>query len=138
ARAFFEKRNRKGVTLSVAKQLMRQNNYFGAMMVEMGQADGLLNGIAQSYPETLKPAIQAIGAKPGSRLAGIYMMIFKKRVLCFADTPVNINPSAEELADIAVQTADLAKSFTVEEPRVAMLSFSNFGSNNHPFAAKVA
>jgi malate dehydrogenase (oxaloacetate-decarboxylating)(NADP+) len=134
AQRFFEKRMRKGATLAVAKQLMRQNNYFGAMMVEQGHADGLLNGISQSYPETLKPAIQVIGVKPGSRLAGIYMMIFKKRILWFADTTVNIQPNAEELADIAIQTAQLAKSFMVEEPRVAMLSFSNFGSNNHPLA----
>ncbi len=137
AQRFFEKRQRKGATLAMAQQLMKQNNYYGAMMVEMGHADGLLNGISQSYPDTLRPAIQVIGVKPGSRLAGIYMMIFKKRVLWFADTTVNIEPTAEELADIAIQTAELARSFMVEEPRVAMLSFSNFGSNSHPFATKV-
>ena len=107
------------------------------MMVEMGDADGLLSGISQSYPETLKPAIQVIGVKPGSRLAGIYMMVFRNRVLWFADTTVNIDPTAEELADIAIQTATVAKSFSPEEPRVAMLSFSNFGSNTHPSATKV-
>jgi malate dehydrogenase (oxaloacetate-decarboxylating)(NADP+) len=134
---FYEKRQRKGITLSLARAQMRQNNYFGAMMVEMGHADGLLSGVSQSYPETIKPAIQCIGAKPGSRLAGIYMMIFKKRVLWFADTTVNIDPTAEELADIAIQTAALAQSFMVQEPKVAMLSFSNFGSNTHPAAQKV-
>jgi malate dehydrogenase (oxaloacetate-decarboxylating)(NADP+) len=137
AKRFFEKRQRKGVTLGVALNTMKQNSYFGSMMVEMGHADGLLNGIAQSYPETIRPAIQVIGSKPGSRLAGIYMMIFKRRVLWFADTTVNIEPTAEELADIACQTTGFASSFMVEEPRVAMLSFSNFGSNNHPFAQKV-
>lgn len=137
AQKFFEKRCRKGVTVALAHNLMKQNNYYGAMMVEMGHADGLLNGISQSYPETLKPAMQVIGSKPGSRLAGIYMMIFKKRVLWFADTTVNIEPSASELADIAIQTAQLARSFIVEEPRVAMLSFSNFGGHPHPFAVKV-
>ena len=137
AQRFFENRQRKGATLAVARNLMRQNNYFGAMMVEMGHADGLLNGISQSYPETIRPAIQAIGVKPGSRLAGIYMMIFKRRVLWFADTTVNIEPTAEELADIAVQTAQFTRGFIVEEPRVAMLSFSNFGSNAHPSATKV-
>ncbi|MBI2711777.1 MAG: NADP-dependent malic enzyme [Bdellovibrio sp.] len=136
AKKFFVKRQRKGVTLAVARQLMKQNNYYGAMMVEQGHADGLLNGISQSYPETLRPAIQTIGAKPGSRLAGIYMMIFKKRVLFFADTTVNIEPTAEELADIAIQTAQLAQSFMNTEPRVAMLSFSNFGSNSHPLATR--
>ncbi len=137
ARIFAQKRERKGVTFAHARGLMKQPNYFGAMMVEQGHADGLLNGISQSYNETLRPAIQVIGAKAGSRLAGIYMMIFKKRVLWFADTTVNIEPSAEELADIAIQTAQLAKSFMIAEPRVAMLSFSNFGSNSHPFVQKV-
>jgi malate dehydrogenase (oxaloacetate-decarboxylating)(NADP+) len=137
AQRFFEMRKRKGATLAMAQQLMKQNNYYGAMMVEMGHADGLLNGISQSYPDTIKPAIQVIGAKAGSRLAGIYMMILKKRVLWFADTTVNIEPTAEELADIAIQTAEVARSFMVEEPRVAMLSFSNFGSNSHHFATKV-
>lgn len=137
AERFFEKRKRKGATLAMAQQLMKQNNYYGAMMVEMGHADALLNGISQSYPDTLRPAIQIIGAKSGSRLAGIYMIIFKNRVLWFADTTVNIEPNAEELADIAIQTAELAQSFMVQEPRVAMLSFSNFGSNSHPSATKV-
>jgi malate dehydrogenase (oxaloacetate-decarboxylating)(NADP+) len=137
AQKFFEKRQRKGITLALARQLMKQNNYYGAMMVEMGDADGLLSGVSQSYPETIKPAIQCIGAKPGSRLAGIYMMLFKKRVLWFADTTVNIDPTAAELADIAIQTAELAKSFMIQEPKVAMLSFSNFGSNTHPSALKV-
>jgi malate dehydrogenase (oxaloacetate-decarboxylating)(NADP+) len=137
AQMFFEKRKRKGATLALAQQLMQQNNYFGAMMVEMGHANGLLNGISQSYPDALRPAIEAIGVKPGSRLAGIYMMIFKKRVLWFADTTVNISPDAEELADIAIQTAAVARSFMIQEPRVAMLSFSNFGSSRHPHAMKV-
>jgi malate dehydrogenase (oxaloacetate-decarboxylating)(NADP+) len=137
AQKFFEKRARKGITFAVARTLMRQNNYYGAMMLEQGHADGMLNGISQSYPETLKPAIQVIGVKPGSRLAGIYMMITKRRVLWFADTTVNIDPTAEELADIAIQTAGFAKKFMVQEPRVAMLSFSNFGSSAHPFAEKV-
>jgi malate dehydrogenase (oxaloacetate-decarboxylating)(NADP+) len=137
AQRFFENRKRKGATIEMAQQLMKQNNYFGAMMVEMGHADGLLNGVSQSYPETLRPAIQVIGVKPGSRLAGIYMMIFKKRVLWFADTTVNILPNAEELADIAIQTAAVAKSYMDQEPKVAMLCFSNFGSNNHPLSQKV-
>jgi malate dehydrogenase (oxaloacetate-decarboxylating)(NADP+) len=137
ARKFFTKRARKGVTLDLARNLMKQNNYFGSMMVELGHADGLLGGISQSYPETLRPAIQVIGAKPGSRLAGIYMMILKRKVLWFADTTVNIDPSAEELADIAIQAADFSKEFTGEGARIAMLSFSNFGSSIHERATKV-
>ncbi len=137
AKRFSEKRSRKGVTPQMALTQMRQVNYFSTMMVEEGIADAVLNGVSQSYPQTLKPAIEAIGVKPGSRLAGIYMFIFKKRVLWFADTTVNIDPTSEELADIAIQTARLAKSFMVSEPKVALLSFSNFGSNNHPTALKV-
>lgn len=136
AQKFFQKRLRKGVTLELARNLMKQNNYFGSMMVELGHADGLLGGISQSYSDTLRPAIQAIGVKSGSRLAGIYMMIFKRRILWFADTTVNIDPTAEELADIAIQTADFTRTFMADEPRVALLSFSNFGSSNHPFALK--
>lgn len=138
AKHFVDRRHRKGVTRDLALSLMKQPNYFGAMMVELGHADGLLNGISQSYPETLRPAMQVIGAKEGSRLAGIYMMFLKKRVLFFADTTVNIDPSAEELADIAIQTAKMAEKFMQQQPRVALVSFSNFGSTNHPFAAKVA
>jgi malate dehydrogenase (oxaloacetate-decarboxylating)(NADP+) len=137
AQALFEKRARKGVTLELARNLMKQQNYFGAMMVEQGHADGLLSGISQSYPETLRPALQVIGAKKGSRLAGIYLMVFKNRVLWFADTTVNIDPTAEELADVAIQTAKMAQSFTGRDAKVAMLSFSNFGSNPHPSAQKV-
>jgi malate dehydrogenase (oxaloacetate-decarboxylating)(NADP+) len=137
ARRFYEKRERKGVTFELAMTLMKQPNYFGPMMLEMGHADAVVNGITQSYPETIRPAIQTVGAKPGSKLAGIYLLIFKKRVLWFADTTVNIEPTAEELADIAMQTAHFAKSFMVAEPKVAMLSFSNFGANDHPYALKV-
>ena len=137
AQKFFESRERKGMTFALARQLMKQFNYYGSMMVKHGDADGMLSGISQSYPETLRPILQIIGARPGARLTGIYMMIFKKRVLWFADTTVNIDPTAEELADIAQQTALLARGFMIEEPRVAMLSFSNFGSTDHPSARKV-
>lgn len=137
AEKFFQKRSRKGISKVKALERMKQVNTFGAMMVQEGDADGVLNGVTQSYPDTLKPAIESIGVKPGSRLAGIYMFIFKKRVLWLADTTVNINPTAEELADIAIQTARLAKSFMVTPPKVAMLSFSNFGQNTHPVALKV-
>jgi malate dehydrogenase (oxaloacetate-decarboxylating)(NADP+) len=137
AQFLFEARKRKGMTLPTARQLVKQNNYYGSIMVELGHAEGLLSGISQSYPDTIRPAIQVVGAKPGSRLAGIYMMILKGRVLFFADTTVNIEPTAEELADIAIQTADLTRSFMMGEPKVAMLSFSNFGSNSHPYALKM-
>ena len=132
SKVFFEKRKRKGVTLATAETLMKQNTYFASMMVEQGLADGMIGGIAQSYPDTLKPALQVIGTKPGKTLAGIYMISIKQRTYWFADTTINVQPTATELADIAIAAADLARSSTGSEPRVAMLSFSNFGSNDHP------
>lgn len=138
AAAWAEMRNRKGMTPRLARERLLDRNYFGSMMVHMNHASGLVSGVSQSYPETIRPALQIVGSVPGKKLAGIYMLIFKERVLFFADTTVNIEPSADDLADIAIMTADLARSFIDEEPRVAMLSFSNFGSADHPFAAKVA
>lgn len=137
AQRLLQIRERKGMTPSMAESLMKQPNYYASMMVEMGHADGLLGGMTQSYPETLRPALHVIGAKPGSRLAGVYLLMTKKRIYWFADTTVNIDPTPEELADITIQTAKLARSFMTQEPRVAMLSFSNFGSNGHEIAKKV-
>lgn len=132
AQQFFEKRQRKGITLSNAKMLMKQNTYFAAMMVETGMADGSIGGAAQSYPETLKPALQVIGTKKDTTLAGIYMIANKKKTYWFADTTINVEPNAEELANIAVATAKFVKTSTGADPKIAMLSFSNFGSNEHP------
>lgn len=138
AQKLFEKRQRKGMDLGRARSLMKHPNYYGSMMVETGQADALLSGVSQSYPETIRPAIEVIGVRPGERLSGVYLIMAQKKLYWFADTTVNIDPSADELARISVQTAEFAKEFTGEEPRVAMLSFSNFGSNNHPLAKKVS
>ncbi|HRK02042.1 MAG TPA: phosphate acyltransferase, partial [Oligoflexia bacterium] len=138
AASWSKMRERKGMTPRLARELLVRRNTFGCMMVHMGDADGLLNGISQSYPETIKPAIQIVGARAGSKLAGIYMLILKRRVLFFADTTVNIEPSPEDLADIAIMTADLSQHFVDEDPRVAMLSFSNFGSARHPLAERVS
>jgi malate dehydrogenase (oxaloacetate-decarboxylating)(NADP+) len=132
AQKFFEKRQRKGITLGNAEVLMKQNTYFAAMMVEEGLADGTIGGAAQSYPETLKPALQVIGAKKGSTLAGIYLLATNKKTYWFADTTINVEPNAEELANIAVATAQFVNETTGIDPKVAMLSFSNFGSNDHP------
>jgi malate dehydrogenase (oxaloacetate-decarboxylating)(NADP+) len=114
---------------------MKNENYFGSMMVHMGHADGLLSGVTQSYPDTIRPFLQTVGCRPGVTIAGVYMMLFKERILFFADTTVNIDPSASDLADIAIHCASAARFFDIE-PKVAMLSFSNFGSNNHPNAQK--
>jgi len=137
AKRLAENRKRKGVTPSDARELIRHNNYFGPMMVEMGDADAVLNGVAQSYPDCVRPAMHSIGVLKGSRLVGVYLVILKKRILWFADTTINIAPTASELCDIAIQTAQFASQFMAEVPKIAMLSFSNFGSNNHAYAEKV-
>ena len=134
----FALRQRKGVTKAEAKRLIKKNrNYFGAMMVEQGDADTLLSGISHHYPETIRPALEIIGKQDDlSRVHGLYMMVTKKEAVFFADTTVTIEPTAEELAETAILTAERAKYFEIE-PRVAMLSFSNFGSAEHPLTLKV-
>lgn len=136
---FYKLRCRKGITRQEARKLLRNNtNYFGAMMVRMCDADGLVGGVNQHYPDTIRPALQTLPLVKGtSVIAGVYMMVFQKSVLFFADTTVNIDPTAEQLAEIAICTADTVKQLDIE-PRVAMLSFSNFGSTRHPRADKVA
>ncbi len=134
----FARRQRKGVTLAEARRMLRNNrNYFGAMMVEQGDADTMLSGINAHYPETIRPALEIIGKKEGlSKVHGMYMMVTKKDVVFFADTTVAIEPTAEELAETAILTAEKARHFGIE-PRVAMLSFSNFGSAYHPLTLNV-
>jgi malate dehydrogenase (oxaloacetate-decarboxylating)(NADP+) len=137
AEELFEMRQRKGVTYEEAQELLRNPTVFGAMMVQRGDADALVAGVSQHYPETMRPALQVIGKDDAvSRVAGLHMMIVKDEVYFFADTTVNIQPSAEELADIAILSAEVAQRFHIE-PRIAMLSFSNFGSAQHPFVDKV-
>ena len=122
-----------GVTLSDAREQMLNPNYFGAMMVHMGDADGFVAGVSQNYPDTIRPALQIIKTRPDvHRVAAVFVIVTKKDVYFFADTHVNIDPTAEDLAEIAVLAAEVAREFDVE-PRVAMLSFSNFGSTNHPW-----
>jgi malate dehydrogenase (oxaloacetate-decarboxylating)(NADP+) len=117
--------------------IKNNRNYFGAMMVHMGDADALLSGIDHHYPETIRPALEVIGKQDGlSKVHGAYMMVSKKHISFFADTTVTIEPTAEELAETAILTAEIARGFDIE-PRVAMLSFSNFGSTNHPLVSKV-
>ena len=134
---FYRLRRRGGVTLSAAREQMLNPNYFGAMMVHMGDADGFVAGVSQNYPETIRPALQIIRTRPNvRRVAAVFVIITKKDVYFFADTHVNIDPSAEELAEIAVLAAEVAREFDIE-PRVAMLSFSNFGSHHHPDSEKM-
>jgi malate dehydrogenase (oxaloacetate-decarboxylating)(NADP+) len=134
---FYRLRRRGGVTLSGAREQMLNPNYFGAMMVHMGDADGFVAGVSQNYPDTIRPALQIIKTRTGvHRVAAVFVIVTKKDVYFFADTHVNISPTAEDLAEIAVLAAEVAREFDVE-PRVAMLSFSNFGSTSHPLAEKM-
>ncbi len=135
---FYEARARKGVTKNEARILMHQPNYFASMMVKEGDADALIGGLTYHYPQTIKPALQCVGVKKEFNIcAGLYIVIIKKKAYFFADTTVNIDPTAEQLADIAIMTADTVKQFDIN-PRLAMLSFSNFGSAKYPQSVKVA
>ncbi len=137
AEALFKLRERKGVTLTDARRMLKNKTVFGAMMVQQGDADALVCGISQHYPDTLRPALQIIQTREDcSRVVGLFMMVLKDHTYFFADTTVNIDPTAPELAEIAILTAEVARRFNVE-PRVAMLSFSNFGSVRHPLVDKV-
>ena len=134
---FYRERQRKGVTPYSAERRVKNHNVFGMMMIQSGEADGLISGLTQHYPDTLRPALQIIGKKEGVRkVAGLYMMIFKHRTVFIGDATVNIEPGAEDLAEIALLTAERVRQFDIE-PRIAMLSFSNFGGTKHPLAEKV-
>jgi malate dehydrogenase (oxaloacetate-decarboxylating)(NADP+) len=134
---FFKKRSRKGATLKDTQNLVKKPNYFGSMMVELGEADALISGLTTSYPTTIRPALQCVGMKEGLKVvSGLYIVFAKQDVYFFADTTVNVNPTAEQLAQIAISTADAAREFDVV-PRIAMLSFSNFGSAPYPETLKV-
>jgi len=134
---FYRLRQRRGVTPTEAREQLQNPNYFGAMMVHMGDADGFLAGVTQHYPETIRPALEILKTRPGvHRVSGVYVIVTRQQVYFFTDTTVNIDPTAEDLAEIALLAAEVARTFDFE-PRVAMLSFSNFGSSAHPLAQKV-
>ncbi len=137
AQALYEKRARKGVTKEDAYQLIREHNYYGPMMVLQGDADAFLSGLHYNYPDVLRPALQVIGTQPHvSVVSGVYMMIVRDRIYFFADATVNPDPTAEELAEIAISAAEVAKDFHID-PVIAMISFSNFGSSRLPQTEKV-
>ena len=125
----YQKRQRKGITLYEAKKLLRDRNYFGACMVQFGEADALISGLTKNYIQTIRPALQIIGTEPGvDKVAGMYMMLTEKGPVFFGDTTVNVNPTLNELVDLTVLIDRSIKKFNIQ-PRIAMLSYSNFGSN---------
>ena len=137
-RELYRLRQRRGVTLGAADELMNDPNIFGSMMVRMGDADAIVSGVTQNYPDTIRPALQVIGVREGiHKVSGLYIIITRKGDLYFlADATVNIEPTAEDLAEIALCAAQEARRFDIE-PRVAMLSFSSFGSTKHPLCEKM-
>jgi len=137
AQRLYELRQRQGITLADARRILNSRNYFAMMMVDAGDADGVISGLHAYYPSTIRPALQVLTTKPGVKhVSGAYLLMFKNRMLILADTTVNIDPDAETLAEIAQQTAETAKRFNLE-PRIAMISFSNFGSTKHAETEKV-
>jgi malate dehydrogenase (oxaloacetate-decarboxylating)(NADP+) len=134
----WRKRQRRGLTQYDARKLMRDRNYFGAMMVENGLADAMISGLTRKYGQPIRPALEVISTLPGvRRVAGLYIMVTKRGPYFFADTTMNTDPTAEELADIAVLTANTVKQYNIS-PRIAMLSYSNFGSAGGEVPEKVS
>ena len=137
-KAFFEKRKRKGFTEFEALQIMRERNYFGSMMVDQGDADAMITGATRSYRSSIKPVLQTIGLQKDVNLvAGMYILITKKGPLFLADTTVNLNPTAEQIAEITVNVAKTIRKLKMT-PRIALLSYSNFGSSPGDDSEKMA
>ncbi len=138
ANQFADLRRRQGITPPDARRILNSRNYYAMMMMLNGDADGVIAGLRAYYPATIRPALQILKTRPGVKhVSGAYLLMFKTRMLVLADTTVNIDPTAEQLAEIAALTAETAKRFNLE-PRIAMVSFSNFGSTKDPNAEKVA
>ncbi|MFI5131332.1 MAG: NADP-dependent malic enzyme [Chitinophagales bacterium] len=138
AEIFFKKRQRRGFNAYEARKIMRDRNYFGCMMVECGDADAMISGLTKNYPDTIRPALHTIGTEEGvNKIAGMYLMLTNRGPLFLADTTVNFNPTVNELADITLMVAKEVRHFNIV-PRIAMLSYSNFGSSNSPEARLVA
>ena len=138
AQHMWSKRQRKGMSMDEARRRLFNSNYFGSCMVGRGDADALVSGVNLHYPETIRPALEVIGAHPKAGLvSGMYMLVFEKQLVFCADTTVTIDPTAEQLSQIAFSASRIARTMGVE-PRIAMLSFSNFGSVRHPDTEKMA
>ncbi|MFW7381820.1 MAG: NADP-dependent malic enzyme [Oligoflexus sp.] len=137
AEQFFTLRQRKGVSRSLADEMMRNLNYFGAMLLKNGYVDGMLNGLVEPYPSSVRPLLQVFGTRENKTLAGVQMIVCEQKLYFFADCTINVDPTPEQLADIAMQTAAYAKLMLDEPVRLALLSFSNFGSNRHQQTEKI-
>ena len=139
AQYMWARRQRKGMSLEEARRRLYNSNYFGMCMVGRGDCDALLSGVNMHYPETVRPALEVIGSHPKAGLvSGMYMLVFEKQVIFCADTTVNIDPTAEQLAQIGYAASRISRTMMGVEPRIAFLSFSNFGSVRHPEAEKMA
>jgi malate dehydrogenase (oxaloacetate-decarboxylating)(NADP+) len=133
----YELRQRKGLTEDAARALITKSDYYAAIMVDRGDADGMVTGLRLNYPETVRPPLEIFGLSPGAKVAvGMYMIVMQNSVMFIGDTVFNIFPDADTLADITVQMADAVQGFGVT-PRVAMISYSNFGSVRHPDVARI-
>ncbi len=136
--AFYQLRHRKGVTMEKANSMLRSRNYFGPMMVKQGHADAMVSGVAHDYPDVMRPALQIFGTRSeASIVCGLYLLIVNDDVYLFSDATVNIDPDSETLSEIAILANDFARTLEIS-PRIAMLSFSNFGSTPHAVTEKVA
>ncbi len=136
AQAFYALRQRHGISWAEALYRIRQRNTFAAMMLREGEVDGLVTGMTRTYPEAIRPALEIVRTQPGRRASGTYIVAFKESLKLFADCTVNADPTPEELADIAISTAELARAFELT-PRIGMLSYSNFGTDRGGSPAKV-
>ncbi len=134
----FELRHRKGLSLSLALEALNDPYYYASLMVELGDADALLGGVSRPYGSAVRPVLEVIRVQSGRFPAGIYMLVADDKIRFLGDCTVNIDPTAEELAEIALSTVEVAKDYTSDPIRVAMLSFASFGSNRHVCATKVA
>ena len=138
ANVLYNLRNRRGISRTVAEHVITDENYFATIMLHLGDADAMLSGIKSSYPQSIKPILEIIGTEANKTTAGIYLMVKGNDIKFFADCTINIEPTSEQLADIAISAAEFARNYTQESPRVAMLSFTSFGASNHPKAKKVS
>ena len=127
--SYHEERQRKGASLSLSEDLLKRGNYFGSMMVKKGHADGMITGTTQNYPDCFRPMMRVLGSSLDGKACGIIILVFQNRIIFLADCTVHVNPSSEELAEVAEHTANLYRKLLQKEPTIAFLSYSNFGSN---------